>query len=120
MVFNPADLEEASMALCKQAQVESFKDDYKDLAANRALSSNSSILPLQPVLVDGIIRVGGRLTQAPIPYEAKHQALLSRGHLYQSKIISLGHPRKTLPCRKGAHASTCTPTVLDPPRKVVC
>ena len=80
MVLSAADLEEASMALCKQAQVESFKDDYKDLAANRALSSNSSILPLQPVLVDGIIRVGGRLTKAPIPYEAKHQALLSPGH----------------------------------------
>ena len=80
MVLSTADLEEASMALCKQAQVESFKDDYKDLAANRALPSNSSILPLQPVLVDGIIRVGGRLTKAPIPYEAKHQALLSPGH----------------------------------------
>ena len=80
MALSAADLEEASMALCKQAQVESFKDDYKDLEANRTLLSNSSILPLQPVLVDGIIRVGGRLTKAPIPYEAKHQVLLFPGH----------------------------------------
>jgi len=55
MVLSTANLEEASMALCKQAQVESFKEDYKDLEANRALSPNSSILQLQPVLVDGII-----------------------------------------------------------------
>ena len=80
MVFSAADLEEESMALCKPAQVESFKDAYKDLEANRALSSHSSIVPLQLVLVDGIIRVGGRLTKAPISYEAKHQALLSPGH----------------------------------------
>lgn len=80
MVLSAADLEEALMALCKEAQVESFKDDYKDLEANQALSSNSSLLPLQPVLVNRIIRVGGRLTKAPISYEAQHQALLSPGH----------------------------------------
>ena len=80
MVLSAADLEEASMTLCKQAQVESFKADYKDLEANRTLPSNSSILSLQPVLVDGIIRVGGRLTKAPIPYEAIHQVLLFPGH----------------------------------------
>ena len=28
MILSAADLEEALMALCKQAQVESFKDDY--------------------------------------------------------------------------------------------
>lgn len=42
MVLSAADLEEASLALSKQAQIESFKDDYKDLQANRALSSDSS------------------------------------------------------------------------------
>ena len=47
MVLSAADLEEASMALCKQAQVEDYKDlDYKDLEANRAVSPNSSILQL--------------------------------------------------------------------------
>ena len=81
------------MALCKQAHVESFKDDYKDLAANRALSSNSSILPLQPVLVDGIIRVGGRLTKALIPYEAEHQALLSPGHPLSKLVAQDIHER---------------------------
>ena len=80
MVLSAADLEAASMALSKQAQVKSFKYDYKDLEANQTLLSNSSILPLQPVLVDRIIRVGGWLTKALIPYEGKQQALLSPGH----------------------------------------
>ena len=55
MVLSAAALEEASMALCKQAQVVSFKEDYKEMEANR--TPNSSLLQLQPVLVDGIIRV---------------------------------------------------------------
>ena len=93
MVLGAANLEEASMALCKQAQVELFKDDYKNLEANQALSSNSPLLQLQPVLVDGVIRVGGRLTKAPIPYEAKHQALLSPGHPLSRLLVQDIHER---------------------------
>lgn len=93
MCFSAADLEEASLALCKQAQIDSFKDDYEDLQANRALSSNSPLLPLQPVLVDGIIRVGGRLTKAPIPFEAKHQALLSPVHPQSRLLVQDIHER---------------------------
>ena len=79
-VLNADDLTEATLALCQLAQIESFKEDYKDLHANRALSRNSSLLPLQPVLVDGIMRVGGRLDKAPIPFEAKHQVILPPAH----------------------------------------
>ena len=35
------DLKEASLALCQLAQIESFKEDYEDLQANRALPHNS-------------------------------------------------------------------------------
>ena len=93
MVLSTADPEEASMALCKQAQVEPFKDDYEDLEANRALSSKSPLLQLQPVLVDEIIRVAGRLTKAMIPYEAKHQALLSLGHPLSRLLVQDIHER---------------------------
>ena len=68
------------LSLVPATQIESFKEDYKDLQANRALSRNSSLLPLQPVLVDGIMRVGGRLDKAPIQFEAKHQAILPPAH----------------------------------------
>ena len=74
------DLKEASLALCKIAQIESFKEEYKDLQASRALSSKSPLLPLRPVLTEGIVRVGGRLNKAPIPFEAKHQVVLSPKH----------------------------------------
>ncbi|PFX34669.1 hypothetical protein AWC38_SpisGene505 [Stylophora pistillata] len=93
MCLSAADLEGAPLALCKQAQIESFKDDYEDLQAYRALSSNSPLLPPQPVLVDGIIRVGGRLTKAPVPFEAKHQALISPVHPLSRLLVQDIHER---------------------------
>lgn len=56
--LNADDLKKASLALYKIAQIESFQEDYKDLQPEKALSSKSSLLPLQPVLVEGILRVG--------------------------------------------------------------
>ena len=63
------DLKEALFALFKIAQIESFKQKYKDLQASWALSSKSPLLPLRPVLTEGIVRVGGHLDKAPIPIE---------------------------------------------------
>ena len=74
------DLEEALFALCKIARIESFKQKYKDLQASWALSSKSPLLPLRPLLTEGIVRVGGHLDKAPIPVEARHQVVLSPKH----------------------------------------
>ena len=91
--LSAVDLQEAKLALSKQAQIESFQDDYKDLQANRSLAPNSSLLPLQPVLIDGVIRVGGRLERAPIPFEAKHQVLLSPKHPLSRLLVQDIHER---------------------------
>ena len=51
------DLEEALFALCKIAQIELFKQEYKDLQASCC-----------------------RVKKAPIPFEARHQVVLSPKH----------------------------------------
>ena len=66
--------------MCMIIQIESFEEEYKKLQANRALSSKSPLLPLQPFFMEGVIRVGGRLNKAWIPFEAKHRAVLSPTH----------------------------------------
>ena len=68
------DLKEASLASCKIAQIKSFGEGYKDLQATQALSKRP-LLPLRPVLTEG-----GRLDKALIPFEAKHQVLVSPKH----------------------------------------
>ena len=74
------DLKEVSIALCQLAQIESFKEDYEDIQANKALLHNSSLLPVQPIFLGGVIRVGDRLNNASIPFEEKHQLILSPAH----------------------------------------
>ena len=74
------DLEEALFAFCKIAQIALFKQGYKDLQASWALSSKSPLLPLHPVLTEGIVRVGGHLNKAPVSFEARHQVVLSPKH----------------------------------------
>jgi hypothetical protein len=75
-------------------------NDHRKLCLKR-----SSIYKLRPVLVDGILRVGGRLQNAPIPFESKHPAILPpdsfvtvliiryyheyNGHVGQEHVISL-------------------------------
>ena len=44
------------------------------------MSSKSPLLPLRPLLTEGIVRVGGHLDKAPIPFEARHQVVLSPKH----------------------------------------
>ena len=91
--LSAVDLQEAKLALSKQAQIESFQDNYKDLQANRSPTPNSSLLPLQSVLIDGVIRVGGWLERAPIPFEAKHQVLLSPKHPLSRLLVQDIHER---------------------------
>ena len=78
--LTPDDFKEASFSLCKIAQIESFNQEYKDLQASWALSSKSPLLPLHPVLTEGIVRVGGHLDKAPVSFEARHQVVLSPKH----------------------------------------
>ena len=87
------DLKEASLALCQLAQIESYKEDYEDLQANRALPHNSSLLPLQPIFFGGVIRVGGRLNKAPIPFEAKHQVILPPSHPISKLVVQDLHEK---------------------------
>jgi len=42
----------------------------------RVLSQSSPVKRLDPILVDGIRRVGGRLEKAPLSYEARHPVIL--------------------------------------------
>ena len=45
-----------------------------------SVQKGSSIFGLDPVLVDGILTVGGRLHHASLPEDAKHQIILPKDH----------------------------------------
>ena len=53
----------------------------------KGVSTTSSLCNLNPQLSDGLLRVGGRLHNACIPEDAKHQIILSRHHHVVDLII---------------------------------
>ena len=105
--LNDDDLKEASLALGKIAFNESLKKEYKNIEANRALSSKSSLFLLQPVIMEGIIRVRGHVTNDPFTTT------------FFVEIIRSRLSRETIPRKKGTHTGCCASTVLDPTREIV-
>lgn len=61
----------------------SFGTEIKEVAAGRPVGNKSVLKMLNPFLgADGLLRVGGRLEAAQIPYQRKHPIILSnKGHL---------------------------------------
>ena len=57
-----------------------------DLQSGRNVRRNSCIFKLSPVLKDGILRVGGRLSRAALPEDEKHPAILTK-ELHISDIL---------------------------------
>lgn len=61
----------------KHIQSESFSNKIIALRADRGIALKSSIASLNPFLdKDGVLKVGGRLRHAPLPYDIRHPVLL--------------------------------------------
>ena len=76
----PEEIELAESYWIKSAQskLEDWKDRYRDLA---------------PYEKDGIIRVGGRLTQSPLSYDENHPMLLPADHVISKLVVKDFHNR---------------------------
>ncbi|XP_053698893.1 uncharacterized protein LOC128745845 [Sabethes cyaneus] len=75
-----AEHEDAITFLVQQAQRESFSAEIAALNKGKSINSSSSINRLNPILVEGILCVGGRLAKAPVSVSRKHPMILSHHH----------------------------------------
>ncbi|KAK3754770.1 hypothetical protein QZH41_007277 [Actinostola sp. cb2023] len=106
--INPISVEEtklAEMEILKYVQHQYFHEELSTLRepknanaepSNQARIKNavkkaSSIVKLDPILVDGLIRVGGRLQQAPIDAETMHPVILPKHHHIVELIVRHHH-----------------------------
>ena len=86
------ELSNAKLKLVKLVQETSFKLDIKILQRNGELPHNSRIKSLHPFIdSNGIIRVGGRLANATINYDTKHQMLLPYDHHFTRTLFIHTH-----------------------------
>lgn len=77
----------------KRIQAEKFPTEMFALSHNHEVSVKNPILALRPFLdSDGIIRVGGRISKAPIPFETRHPILLA-SHPLVNLLVDQVHKR---------------------------
>ncbi|GFT55935.1 integrase catalytic domain-containing protein [Trichonephila clavipes] len=77
-------------------QEQVFLDEIKSLQSKGVVSPNSKLRNLNPFIdSDGLLRVGGRLSNSDLPYVNKHPAILPGNHNLTVQIIVHFH-RKNL------------------------
>ena len=78
----------------KIAQAQGYIDHLTRLATGKEVHCSNDLRSLYPYTDEkGILCVGGRLKHAPIPYQAKHPAILPKKHDIVSLIVSHLHQR---------------------------
>ncbi|XP_014828361.1 PREDICTED: uncharacterized protein LOC106907277 isoform X2 [Poecilia mexicana] len=91
------DLTQAETAIISFCQRERFPDEFAALTSrNSEIPRSSPIYKLDPVLQDGLLRVGGRLSKAAIPENIKHPLILAKDQHISYLILrhfhlQLGH-----------------------------
>jgi hypothetical protein len=72
----------------------SYVQEIKDLTEQQRVATSSSLKTLYPFIdQEGILRVGGRLQQSTLPYQAIHQMILPASHYLTKLIVSAEHIR---------------------------
>jgi hypothetical protein len=85
-------LDDSALKFVKQCQMETFADDIYRLKSGKALRPSSHLLALSPTLgEDGLLRLGGRIGRAKLPYDARHPPLLPNKHLLTERFVRVLH-----------------------------
>lgn len=86
------ELQNAHTNLIKLVQREVFSTEINELKLNNAVHKSSALANMSPFLdKDEIIRVGGRLRNAPLAFDKKHQIILPKNHDLTKMIIRHFH-----------------------------
>lgn len=87
-----AELENAEIEIIKFCQSETFGDEITTLQKGGKIKRTSHIVKLDPVLDNGVLRVGGRLQRSALPFNVKHPIILHQNH--HVSILILRHIHK--------------------------
>jgi hypothetical protein len=70
------DLDQALTCCVKTAQQTCYAQEVTDLQTSQEVSTTNSFKTLHPFIDQGLIRVGGRLQQTALPFQAMHPVIL--------------------------------------------
>jgi len=94
-VRNPEISEATAADICiADCQKQVFESELKVLARGEELAGGNKIIDLTPFIDNfGILRVGGRISRARLPFSSKHPVLLPRNHPLSTVILKHHHSR---------------------------
>lgn len=72
------ELEKAELEIIRFCQWRRFTEELSRLQNGKGVKGCSHIYRLCPLLEDGVLRVGGRLSRSSMPAEAKHPIILTK------------------------------------------
>jgi hypothetical protein len=85
-------LEGPSYQLIERCQKESFYEEINCLKKGKAIRSTSHLLQLSPFLgPDNLLRLGGRIGHAKLPYDSIHPPILPSKHPLTERLIAVLH-----------------------------
>ena len=85
-------LEGSSQQLIEKCQKESFDEELHRLKKGKVIHSTSHLLQLSPFLgSDNLLRLGGRIGHAKLPYDSIHPPILPSKHPLTEKLIAVLH-----------------------------
>ncbi|XP_014665117.1 PREDICTED: uncharacterized protein LOC106807320 [Priapulus caudatus] len=84
------DMNEAEEAIIRYAQRQAFADEIVSLSSGQVKKS-SKIRKLDPITDNGLLRVGGRLSQSNMPAESKHPVILPKNSPVSDLVLRQIH-----------------------------
>ena len=87
------ELDRAETEIIKFDQSHVFAEEIEAVKAGSCVKKSSPLVKLDPILVDGLLRVGGRLSRAPLPDESRHQIIISKESPLASLLVNFFHAK---------------------------
>ncbi|XP_058449054.1 uncharacterized protein LOC131429015 [Malaya genurostris] len=87
------EIRSIEIRLIRQIQIAEFPKDFENLQRKNPIDSKSSLRYLKPIMLDDelLIRVGGRLKNAPISFDSKYPILIPKNHPFTELLFHDSH-----------------------------
>ncbi|XP_057291781.1 uncharacterized protein LOC130614338 [Hydractinia symbiolongicarpus] len=86
------EIEATKLKLYSISQIESYPSEFENLQSHKELPKRSPLAALRPMMQNNLIRVGGRIGLIDIPFESKHQVIISpKDHIARLIIQHIHH-----------------------------
>lgn len=88
-----AELEEAGKEIIKFEQNLTFAEELEAVKGGKCVKGSSALARLDPILTDGLLRVGGRLSRATLSDDSKHQIIIPRDSHLARLLVNHFHQK---------------------------